>query len=66
MNEDFYNILGLKNTANKKEIKDAYKKLVLKFHPDKNNDINAQEKFQKIHLSYQILSDPEKKKNMIN
>ena len=62
MNEDFYNILGLKNTANKKEIKEAYKKLVLKFHPDKNNDINAQEKFQKIHLSYQILSDPEKKK----
>jgi DnaJ-class molecular chaperone len=62
MNEDFYNILGLKNTANKKEIKEAYKKLVLKFHPDKNNDINTQEKFQKIHLSYQILSDPDKKK----
>jgi DnaJ-class molecular chaperone len=62
MEEDFYNILGIEKTANKEEIKKAYKKLVLKFHPDKNNDINAQEKFQKIQLSYQILSDPEKKK----
>lgn len=62
MDDDFYNILGLKKTAKKEEIKNAYKKLVLKFHPDKNNDIDAQEKFQKIHLSYQILSDPLKKK----
>ena len=62
MEEDFYNILGIEKSANKEEIKKAYKKLVLKFHPDKNNDISAQEKFQKIQLSYQILSDPEKRK----
>jgi len=62
MDEDFYNILGIEKTANKEEIKKAYKKLVLKFHPDKNNDISAQEKFQKIQLSYQILSDYEKRK----
>lgn len=62
MEEDFYNILGIEKTAKHGVIKDAYKKLVLKFHPDKNNNINAQEKFQKIQLSYQILSDPEKRK----
>ena len=62
MDEDFYNILGIEKTASKVEIKKAYNKLVLKFHPDKNNDTNVQEKFQKIQLSYQILSDPEKRK----
>jgi len=62
MDEDFYNILGIEKTANKVEIKKAYNKLVLKYHPDKNNDTNVQEKFQKIQLSYQILSDPEKRK----
>jgi DnaJ-class molecular chaperone len=62
MEEDFYNILGIEKTANKEEIKKAYKKLVLKFHPDKNNNMSAQEQFQKIQLSYQILSDIEKRK----
>jgi DnaJ-class molecular chaperone len=62
MEEDFYNILGIEKTANNEEIKKAYKKLVLKFHPDKNNDMSAQEKFQKIQLSYQILSDSDKRK----
>jgi DnaJ-class molecular chaperone len=61
-NEDFYKILGINNNANKEEIKSAYKSLVLKFHPDKNNNIDAQENFQKIQLSYQILSDQEKRK----
>ena len=57
MDEDFYNILGIEKTANKVEIKKAYNKLVLKFHPDKNNDTNVQEKFQKLINAYSSNQD---------
>lgn len=56
---DCYNVLGIKKSANEKEIKKAYKKLAMKYHPDRNPDnIVAEEKFKEIKSSYEILSNP--------
>lgn len=60
---DFYEILGLKKGASEKEIKSAYRKLAKKYHPDTNpGDKIAEQKFKEITESYNILSDPEKRK----
>ncbi|MCK5818423.1 MAG: DnaJ domain-containing protein [Psychromonas sp.] len=57
---DCYNVLGINKSANAKEIKKAYKKLAMKYHPDRNPDnIVAQEKFREVKSSYEILSNPE-------
>jgi molecular chaperone DnaJ len=60
--EDYYDILGLDKNAEKREIKKAYRKLALKYHPDKNPSKNAEEKFKKISEAYAVLSDEEKRK----
>ena len=62
--KDYYNILGVNKSSNKEEIKTAYKKLALKYHPDKNidNKEEAENKFKEISEAYEILSDDEKKK----
>jgi len=60
---DFYEILGISRDYSIKEIKVHYRKLMLKFHPDRNNSKSAEEKCKKINEAYDILSDPEKKKN---
>jgi DnaJ-class molecular chaperone len=52
---NLYSILGIEKNASEDEIKKAYKKLVLRFHPDKNNDKNSHEQFIKIHSAYEIL-----------
>jgi DnaJ-class molecular chaperone len=59
---DFYAILGVKKGADIKVIKKSYKKLSLKWHPDKNSAPEAEEKFQEIAEAYTILSDEEKRK----
>ncbi len=66
--KDYYNILGVNKSSNKEEIKTAYKKLALKYHPDKNidNKEEAENKFKEISEAYEILSDDEKKNNYDN
>ncbi len=59
---DFYEILGVAKTATEEEIKKAYRKQALKFHPDKNpGDKSAEEKFKEAAEAYEILSDPQKR-----
>jgi molecular chaperone DnaJ len=59
---DYYEVLGLKKGATPEEIKKAYRKLALKYHPDRNSsDSNNEDKFKEINEAYQVLSNPEKK-----
>jgi len=58
---DLYDILGVKKTATAAEIKSAYRKLALQWHPDKNKSKEAEEKFKEINEAYEILSDTDKR-----
>ena len=55
--DKYYRILGLNNEATEDEIKKAYKKLAIKYHPDKNKSPDASDKFKEISNAYQILMD---------
>jgi curved DNA-binding protein len=60
---DYYKILGVEKKASEKEIKNAYRKLARKYHPDLNpNDAEANIKFQQLNEANEVLSDPEKRK----
>lgn len=65
---DYYKILGLSKNATQEEIKKAYRKLAMKWHPDKNKDNahNAEQKFKEISEAYQVLSDPHKRQSYDN
>lgn len=58
---DYYDILGVSKTASESELKSAYRKLALKWHPDKNKDHDATEKFKEINEAYEVLGNKEKK-----
>lgn len=61
MGKDYYSILGVSKTANDDELKKAYRKLALKYHPDKNKSKDAEEKFKEIAEAYEVLSDKKKR-----
>jgi len=62
MNKDLYEILGIKKGATDQEIKSAYRKLALKWHPDKHKgEKDAEEKFKEINQAYEVLSDKQKR-----
>jgi curved DNA-binding protein len=61
--KDYYKVLGVEKTASQDEIKKAYRKLAVKYHPDKNaGNKEAEEKFKEINEANEVLSDPEKRK----
>ncbi len=61
--KDYYGALGVSREASEKEIKQAYRKLARKYHPDMNpDDKSAEEKFKEVNEAYEVLSDPEKRK----
>lgn len=59
---DYYSVLGVPNGATADQIKRAYRDLALKYHPDRNHDKAATEKFKEINEAYAVLGDPEKRK----
>ena len=59
---DFYEVLGVSKTVETKEIKRAYRKLAMKYHPDRNSDDpDAEEKFKEASMAYEVLSNEEKR-----
>jgi len=61
MGKDYYKSLGVAKGAKDDEIKKAYRKMALKYHPDKNKSPGAEEKFKEVAEAYEVLSDPKKK-----
>ena len=62
MAKDYYSILGLEASATLEEVRKAYKKKALQFHPDKNLSPDAEEKFKELAEAYEVLSDCDKRK----
>ena len=61
MGKDFYAILGVEKNASEDDIKKAYRRMALRFHPDKNKEPDAEEKFKEIAEAYEVLSDADKR-----
>lgn len=61
MGKDYYKMLDVPRSATDDEIKKAYRKMALKFHPDKNKAPGAEEKFKEVAEAYDVLSDAKKK-----
>ncbi len=60
-NRDYYEILGVSKSASERELKSAYRKLALQWHPDKNKSPEAEKKFKEINEAYEVLSDKNKR-----
>ena len=61
MGRDYYKILGIARGATDDEIKKAYRKMAVKWHPDKNKSPEAEEKFKDVAMAYEVLKDKKKR-----
>ena len=61
MGKDYYKILNVPRNASEEEVRKGYKKMALKFHPDKNKSPEAEDRFKEIAEAYEVLSDPQKR-----
>jgi curved DNA-binding protein len=60
--KDYYKVLGVERNASEEDIRKAYRKLAMQYHPDRNpNDKQAEERFKEINEAYQVLNDPKKR-----
>jgi molecular chaperone DnaJ len=59
--KDYYEVLGVPKDSSEKDIKGAYRKLAMKYHPDRSEEPDAEEKFKELSEAYAVLSDPEKR-----
>ena len=58
---DYYEVLGVDKGADAQTIKKAFRRLAMKYHPDRNHEAGAAQKFEEINEAYSVLSDPNKK-----
>ncbi|MEK7458622.1 MAG: DnaJ C-terminal domain-containing protein, partial [Patescibacteria group bacterium] len=63
MKRDFYEVLDLSKSASQDEVKAAYRKKALEFHPDRNKSTDAEKNFKEVNEAYQVVGDPAKRKN---
>ena len=61
MGKDYYKILGVSRNATDDDIKKGYRKMALKYHPDKNKDPGAEEKFKEVAEAFEVLKDKDKR-----
>ena len=59
--KDYYDVLQISRSASEEDIKKAFRKLALEFHPDRNRNAGAEDKFKEVNEAYQVLSDPKKR-----